>query len=325
MKNSTKFEPSAKGKNNRFFLTSSLERRHRAGNLAPMKLTLLTFAALGVLTLSASAQLEVSIDLARTLYMRGEPIEATVTIRNLAGKDVLLRDMPGHQWFGFEVERGKDNPIGPFDPNYRNTPVSILSGESVERKVNLLKLYPVNEFGGYKVQAAIYFAETGKYIVSQRLPIEVTDGKTVWSQTVGVPQNQDGGGSYREMELLSFQLPKERALYARVTDQTTGDILCTYPLGHMLMGMKPSTEFDGQNNLHVLHMVAPNVYWLSKIGVNGEWLGQAVYDSPKGRAMLRKDPDGTLSIIGAKRKAERPAGAPPIPKLSERPVAIPAQ
>ena len=67
-----------------------------------MKSVLLSLSALSVLTLSASAQLEVSIDLARTLYLRGEPIEATVKVRNLAGKDVTLRDLPGHQWFGFQ-------------------------------------------------------------------------------------------------------------------------------------------------------------------------------------------------------------------------------
>ncbi len=290
-----------------------------------MKSVLLSLSALSVLTLSASAQLEVSIDLARTLYLRGEPIEATVKVRNLAGKDVTLRDVPGHQWFGFQIERGADNPIGPFDPEYRNAPVTILTGETLERKVNLLKLYPVNEMGPYKVQAAIYFPETRKYMVSQRLPVEVTDGKHLWSQTVGVPQGKEGGGTYREMELMSFQLPRERALYARVTDQTTGDILATFPLGHMLVGMNPSTEFDDQNTLHVFHMVGPNTYWLSKIGVNGEWLGQTIYTAPKSRAMLRKKPDGSLVVVGASRKQEAAPGAPPVPKLSERPVAIPAQ
>jgi hypothetical protein len=127
------------------------------------------------------------------------------------------------------------------------------------------------------------------------------------------------------MELLTFQLPKERAMYARVTDQGTGEILGTYPLGHVLLGMNPSTEFDDQNTLHVFHMVGPNTYWLSKIGVNGEWMGQTTYNAPKGRATLRKKPDGSLVVVGAKRQQERDPSAPPVPRLSERPVAIPAQ
>lgn len=289
-----------------------------------MKTALLSISALSLLAAHASAQLEVSLNLERTLYMRGEPIEASVTIRNLAGKDVDLRDTPGHQWFGFEIERGADNPIGPFDSNYRNPPTTILSGESVTRKINLLRLYPINELGGYKAQAAIYFAETGKYLTSKKIPVEITDGKNLWSQTVGVPTGKDGSGSYREMQVLSFQLPKERTLYARVTDEATGEILGTYPLGHTLLGMTPSTEFDDQNTLHVLHMVGPNTFWLSKIGVNGEWLGQTIWLSPKGRAGLRKKPDGTLVVLGASRQADR-TGAPPVPKLSDRPTNIPKQ
>lgn len=295
-----------------------------------MKSALFSISALVFLASTASAQLDVSIHLDRTLYLRGEPIEATVIIRNLAGREVTLRDMPGqgnsiaHQWFGFQIERGVDNPISPFNTRYRNPQTTILANESVERKVNLLRLFPINELGSYKAQAAIYFEGTGKYMTSQKIPIEVTDGKSIWSQTVGVPQGKDGAGTFREMELLSFQLPKERALYARVTEESTGEILCTYPLGHMLIGMNPSVEFDDSNTLHSFHMVGPNTYWLSKIGVNGEWLGQAIYTAPKGRAALRKNPDGSLSVIGARRQADR-SGAPPIPKLSERPVAIPSR
>lgn len=289
-----------------------------------MKFALLSISVLSIFATTASAQLDVSMQLERTLFLRGEPIEAAVTIRNLAGKDVDLRDVRGHQWFGFQIERGADNPIGPFDPNYRNPPATILAGESITRKVNLLRLYPINELGGYKAQAAIYFAETGKYLTSAKLPIEVTDGKSLWSKTVGVPAGKEASGSYREMQLLSFQLPRERALYARVTDEGTGEVLATFPLGHILSGMNPSTEFDDQNTLHVFHMVGPNTYWLSKISVNGEWLGQTIYNAPKGRASLRKKPDGSLVVAGATRQADR-TGAPPVPKLSNRPANIPAQ
>lgn len=289
-----------------------------------MKLALLIISTLSALAGSAFAQLQVSMQLERTLYMRGEPIEATVTIRNLAGKDVTLRDMPDNQWFGFQVERGADNPVGPYDPDYRNPSTIILTGESLTRKVNLLKLYPINELGSYKAQAAIYFGETGKYLTSAQLPIEVTDGKSLWSQTVGVPAGKDGANGFRAMQLLSFQLPREKALYARITDEDNGEILATYPLGHLLVGMNPTTEFDEHNTLHVFHMVGPNTYWLSKIGVNGEWLGQVTYNAPKGRASIKKKPDGSLVIAGATRQADR-TGAPPVPKLSTRPAGIPAQ
>src|SRR4051812_40782853 len=111
----------------------------------------------------ARAQLDVGLEFKRRSYLRGEPIEGTVTIRNLSGHDVTLRDVPPNQWFGFEVIRGGDTPVPPVDANYQNEPVTILSGETVSRKVDLLRLFPVNEYGTYKIRAAVYFAETKKF------------------------------------------------------------------------------------------------------------------------------------------------------------------
>lgn len=275
-------------------------------------------------TLSAArAQLDVSLEMKRNTFMRGEPIEATVVIRNLAGKDIMLRDENNHQWFGFEISKG-DLPIGPFRGDYKNAPLVVLNGATVRRSIDLLKLYPVNEYGTYKVRAAIFFAETGKYISSDIARLDISDGRKLFSRTVGVPASKQGAGEYRVMTLLSFQQPKELTLYARVEDEATGNIYGTYPIGRLVGGTTPGTEFDSKNTLHVLHMVAPGNYYLSKIGVNGEWFGQTVWDSAKGRPTVRRKPDGSMVVLGATRKNAVPQGSgPPVPKLSDRPAGLP--
>jgi hypothetical protein len=279
------------------------------------------------LTGVASAQLDVRLEFKRRTYMRGEPIEAKVSIRNLSGHDVTLSDEGINQWFGFEVIRGSDTPVGPVDPNYENQPVTILNGESVTRSVDILQLYPVDEYGAYKVRAAIYFHETKKYLSSDQTIIEISDGRKMWSQTVGVPSGTEGEGKLRQFSLLSFQTPKDLQLYCRVVDEETGTILATYPIGRILTGAKPMVEFDDNNTLYSFHMTGPSLYALSKIGVNGEWLGQALYNSPKGRATVRKKPGGTMVVVGATRdrtKDAAAAGGPPVPKLSDAPpVAVP--
>ena len=286
---------------------------------------LLSFAFAGI----ACAQIEVGVEFKRRTFLRGEPIEAKVSVRNLSGHDITLRDVPPHQWFGFEVIRGTDTPVPPNDPNYRNENVSILSGETVARSVDILRLYPVNEYGTYKVRAAIYFHETGKYYASETVPLEVSDGRKVWSQTVGVPDGKEGAGELRQFALLTFQTPKELQLYSRVTDESTGTILATYPLGRILGGAKPMIEFSDDNTLYAFHMTGPSVYALSKIGVNGEWLGQTLWNSPKGRATVRKKNTGTMVVVGATRDRTQEAdaaGGPPVPKLSDAPpVAIPVK
>jgi hypothetical protein len=272
---------------------------------------------------AARAQLDVSMEMKRRIFMRGEPVEVTVIIRNLAGKDVMLHDSDGNQWFGFQITKGPDTPVGVIGGEYKNDPQMILSGGSIRRSIDLLRLYPVNEYGTYTVRAAIYFQETGKYITSGPIKVDISEGRKLWTQTVGVPATKEGAGEYRVMSLLAFQQPKEMNVYARVEDERTGVIFGTYPLGRMISGNPPGTEFDLENTLHIFHMVGPGQYALSKVGVNGEWLGQTMWQAQKGRAAVRRKADGRMVVVGATRIVDKPANEPEAPKLSDRPVAIP--
>lgn len=272
---------------------------------------------------AAHAQIEVGLDIKRTTFIRGEPIEATVIIHNLAGKDVMLADSAGDRWFGFQILKGEDNPIGAFSGEYKNPPQVLLNGGTMRRSVDLLKLYPVNEYGSYSIRAAIYFSETGKYITSPAVKIEVSEGRKLWSQTVGVPATKEGAGDYHVVSLLTFPHPKELVLYVRVEDAKIGTVFGTYPLGRFLGSGEPSQEFDRENTLHIMHLVGPSQYLLSKIGVNGEWYGQTMWQSSKGRPFVRKKEDGRMVIVGASRSSEKPPPGPEVPRLSDRPAMLP--
>ncbi len=271
----------------------------------------------------ADAQLEVSLDMKRIMYIRGEPMEATVVIRNLAGKDIILTDADSDRWFGFEILKGEGNPIGAFSGEYKNAPQVILSGGTIRRTVDLVRLYPVNEYGSYAIRAAIYFQETEKYIVSAPVKIEVSEGRKLWSQTVGVPPSKEGAGDYHVVSLLTFPHPKQLMLYARIVDEKTGTVFGTYPLGRYLGGGELRPEFDRENTMHVLHMVGPSQYHLSKIGVNGEWYSQTMWESGKGRPFVRKKEDGRMVVVGATRTSEKPPPGPEVPRLSDRPSVLP--
>ena len=282
----------------------------------------LSILLLGMLT-GAHAQLDVTFEMKRHIFMRGEPVEATVIIRNLAGKDVMLRDTADAQWFGFEIMKGADTPVGALHADYRNEPQMILSGGSIRRSVDLMRLYSLNDYGTYTVRAAIYFQETGKYMASAPVKLDISEGRKLWTQTVGVPAAKDGGGDYHVVSLLTFPHPKQMMLYARIVDEKTGTIFATYPLGRFLNGSDLGHEFDRDNTLHVLHMVGPSQYYLSKIGVNGEWYAQTMWDSAKGRPTVRKKADGRMVIVGATRSAEKLPPGPEVPRLSDRPLTLP--
>jgi hypothetical protein len=93
----------------------------------------------------------------------------------------------------------------------------------------------------------------------------------------------------------------------------------------MIEGQPPQAEFDLGNNLYVMQLIGQREYLLSKIGLNGEYLGSNKYSAPKAKPYFRKLPDGQLQIVGGRKEAAVAQGAvEPPTKLSQRPPGLPA-
>jgi hypothetical protein len=281
---------------------------------------------------NAQAQIQVNLEIKRRFFMLYEPIVANVTIKNLAGRDLTLADTEMQSWFGFQINRADGQLVPPLNPDYKLNPLTIPMGATVKRSIILNSLFPVRELGMYRVRAQIYFGPTDKYYPSQLVGIEISEGKTVWQQTVGVPDGVEGAGGQRKISLLSFRQPEHTFLYVRVEDADNGMIYATMPLGHIIAGLDPEIQMDIQNRLHVLQVAGPKVYLYSQVGVNGELLAQDQYASTKTRPGMRRDPSGFVKIVGGELQAPpatsgtagiKPGNAPA--KLSDRPVLLPAE
>ncbi len=292
-----------------------------------MKLAHLLLAAAGLLAAAAPAraQIAVSISVKERLHIRHEPVLATVSVTNNTGRDITLEDTRQGQWFGFQINADGDQFIAPRDPNYHLDPLPIRAGETLKRTVNLNELYPLGEFGIYSVRANIYFAGMDRYFSSKPTHVEVTEGRVIWRRVAGVPEGGKNAGQTRVFTLLMHQRGEQSLLYVRVEDQDDGSVFCTTPLGRMIDGVAPDMQLDSRNNLYVLQLVGLRRFALSKIGVNGEFLGQSYYGVPKARPYLRKQPDGSLQLVGGKREevAQNPTKLPPPAKLSDRPPGLP--
>ncbi len=276
---------------------------------------------------AAHAQLSVDLSIKRHLFISHEPVIATVTITNLTGRDVTLRDTPEMQWFAFQVTGAGERIFPPRDPNYALDPLEIKAGAQMRRTVNLNELYEIGDFGIYRVRASIYFADYKKFFSSRPSTIELTEGRRIWNQVVGVPDGQPGGGTFRKFSLLAHQQGDYSLLYVRVEDRDEGTVYCTQELGRLLEGQPPTAEFDTGNNLYVLQLIGQREYLLSKIGLNGEYLGGTRYTAPKSRPYFRRLTNGQLQIVGARREETVAQGATPEAapaKLSQRPSGLPA-
>ena len=153
---------------------------------------------------------------------------------------------------------------------------------------------------------------------------EITEGRSLFEKTVGVPANQPGGGGIRQVSLLTHRLPNSTQLYLRITDPNAGVIKCTHRLGRIVAYGTPEIVFDSANQIHILQNVAPKAYLHSHIGLNGEVLERKTYQQNIKRPSLKHAADGSVAVIGAHEidpaAAEREQTTP---SISDRPVPLP--
>lgn len=246
---------------------------------------------------SAGAQIQVELRFPRLQYIAHEPVVAKLTITNLTGRDVNLRDNRGQPWFGFEITGNEGQSI-PQVSNAGSGPLVVATGKRVTRKIDLTPLYSVNDFGTYRVRAHVYFAELNKFFYSPTKVFEITDARPIWQGTVGVPAEERSVGNVRTYSLLTNRFPDHTSLYVRVEDQDRRMVYATYSLGQVIAFDQPQAEFDRSNQLHVLYCAAPRTWSYARVGLNGELLSRASFAETKTRPRLVHSWDGMIKVAG---------------------------
>ncbi len=290
---------------------------------AMMKRTLLFFVFVAGIG-AANAQIQVLLKFTRLQYLAYEPLIATVSITNRAGRDIELHDDGGQQWFGFEITRDAGESIGPSGSESLE-PLKIGASQTVTRKINLTLLYPVQEFGAYHVRAHVYFGDLGRYYYSQTKVVQVTGARPIWKQSVGIPENAGVTGDARTYSLMSNRFPEHTSLYVRVEDEARGVVYATYSLGRVIAFDEPHAEIDRSNNLHVLQCSAPRTWSYATIGLNGQLLAHSTLVETKSRPHFKRNPNGDIAVVGGMTEtAVNQELQNALPKLSTRPVEKPA-
>jgi hypothetical protein len=275
-----------------------------------------------IVVAQAEAQIQVDLKFKRLQYIAYEPVVATLSITNMAGRDIDLHNADGQSWLGFEITGNEGQPVAPIsieNPSGAG-PLKVVSGQRVTHEINLTPLYPVHDFGTYHVRTNVYFADLGKFFYSPTRVFEVTDARPIWQQTVGIPDGVAAPGNVRTYSLLTNRFPDHTSLYVRVQDRDTGIVYATYSLGRAIAFEEPQAEIDHGNQLHVLHCSAPRAWAYSRIGLNGELLAHSSFMETKTRPRLIRETNGEVAVRGG--MIESPAAQVPrstAPKLSARP------
>jgi hypothetical protein len=272
----------------------------------------------------AEGQIQVDLKFKRLQYIAYEPVVATLSITNLAGRDIDLHDTGGQSWLGLEITGNEGQPIAPMNAENGQGRLKIEAGQRVTHQINLTPLYPVHDFGTYHVRTNVYFADLGKFFYSPTRVFEVTDARPIWQQTVGIPDGVAAPGNARTYSLLNNRFPDHTSLYVRVQDKDSGIVYATYSLGRAIAFEEPQAEIDHANQLHVLHCSAPRAWAYSRIGLNGELLAHSSFMETKTRPHLVRATNGDVAVRGG--TIESPAAQSSrgtAPKLSARPPELP--
>jgi hypothetical protein len=285
---------------------------------------ILLVACILVFAAKSEAQIQVDLKFKRLQYIAYEPVVATLSVTNLAGRDIDLHDADGQSWLGFEITGSEGQPVTPMSTESGQAPLKVAAGQRVTHQINLTPLYPVHDFGTYHVRTNVYFADLGKFFYSPTRVFEVTDARPIWEQTVGIPDGVAAPGNVRTYALLTNRFPDHTSLYVRVQDKDSGVVYATYSLGRAIAFEEPQTEIDHANQLHVLHCSAPRAWAYSRIGLNGELLAHSSFMETKTRPKLVRSGNGEVAVRGG--TVESPAAQNPrgtAPKLSARPPELP--
>jgi hypothetical protein len=275
-----------------------------------------------LVAVSAHGQIQVDLKFKRLQYIAYEPVLATVTITNLAGRAIELRNENDQMWYGFEVTGNEGRTLAPL-PHSPESPLKIAAGSSVTRKINLSSRFPIGDRGVYHVRANVFFADLNKFFYGATKVFEVTNAHSIWRQTVGDP----GGGGVRTFSLMTNRFPDHTSLYVRVEDKENSRIYATYSLGRVISFDEPHAEVDRKNRLHVLQCSAPRVWSYSVVSPDGHLLQHATYSQTRGMPRLRRANDGNVAVSGgildppSAADASKSAAA----RLSDRPVNLPPE
>src|SRR5881394_3863297 len=284
---------------------------------------ILSIACLFIFAAKAEAQIQVDLKFKRLQYIAYESVVATLSITNLAGRDIDLHNADGQSWLGFEITGNEGQPIAPISAESGQAPLKVEAGQRVTHQINLTPLYPVHDFGTYHVRTNVYFADLGKFFYSPSRVFEVTDARPIWQQTVGIPDGVAAPGDARTYLLLTNRFPDHTSLYVRVQDRDSGIVYATYSLGRSIAFEQPQAEIDRANQLHVLHCAAPRAWSYARIGLNGELLTHSSFMETKTRPRLVHSGGGEIAVHGGMIEAPAQSSSSKAPKLSARPPRAP--
>ncbi len=274
-------------------------------------------------TSSLYAQYQTNVTLNKATYLTYEVVEATVTISNRSGSDIVMGGPNGQSWLAFEVIAPSGNAVPAMQARADDN-VIFKSGATISQKVLISNSYTFSEYGTYAVTASIYHPPSQQYFGSNRARAVFTDAKPFWEQSYGVPRDQPNAGQIRRYTLSTLRDTERTWLYVRVLEDKTNLKVNTFSLGTCILVADPQMTVDNANKLHVLFMAAPHIYAHVTVDTQGRLEKRRYYKEVEtNRPKLVVQADQSIDVGGGEpydpTAAAAGAGKPKARSVGERP------
>ncbi len=250
---------------------------------------------LGALCLPAFSQLIVKMEPIKKQFISGEPITVRLTISNNTGAPINLTSTDHVSWLDINVETTEGGiPLPQF--RFANfPPLTIPTGKSISRRINLRYFYDFSRDGYYKATALVRSPDMRTMFSSGKQLFSIMSGMPVWSQLATPP-----GGTTCKYVLCSMKTNQKSHLYVQVKDASSGVPINAVGLGEWLSIFDPMCRLDSKAILHVLFLSTPTIYGEATVNTKGELQKLQYYKKISGyQPSLVYLPDGSLRVTGA--------------------------
>lgn len=236
------------------------------------------------------AQLDLKLDTPKSGYLQYAPIPITIHLKNLGGENLTLSGQGDRPWLDLVVQ-STDGLLMRTDRPLWVPTLTLRPGEVRSLPLDLSPHFLVREPGGYRVRASVNLP-SGQALLTEPLSFLVSRGETIWS----VPRGE--GREARVYSLLKFYEDPNVGLYLRVEIPEKNQVFPALRLGPFLPLAKPQAEFDTENHLHLLYVVAPGEYRWAVLNQDGKVLREENRRETLEKPLLRRSPDGLVDVEG---------------------------
>ena len=229
-------------------------------HLSPFKIMLLlVFAIMGM----AQAQIGIRISAKRARYLKYEPIEITLTLRNNTGNTLVFEKNNQGKTQGrlmFSVRSPNGRFVRPMTPDLNPIEGLVFApGQTRELKLILNNLFELHNEDFYNVNAYIEHRRINRAFESNQLTFEVREGTILHEKKIGLPtEKPDDPIHIVTATLMRFDDSQHDIYCLRINDDRL--VYGTFRLGPYIQGSKPQLDADEVSAIHVLVQIYPRLY-----------------------------------------------------------------